>query len=201
MVYGRERSTMNKRDFLAASALAGGLLSARAASGAQAGPALLTVSGLVGRSNRGPLDTVRDQMMLKHGIAFDKAFVFDGPALRRLPSVTIRPTLEYDGQAHALRGPLLETVLAAAGVGPQQQLQLGLRAVDGYNVAISRQDARNYRMLLAIDIDGEPLDLGGLGPQWAVLDVDRVAPFKDLPLRQRFAACPWGLYHVAVAGA
>lgn len=190
---------MNKRDFLAAGALAGALLPARAAVAAATGPVLLTVSGAVGRSNRGPLDPVRDQMMARHGIAFDMAFDFDMTGLRRLPAVTIRPTLEYDARVHVLKGPLLDTVLAAAGVAPDQALQLGLRAVDGYNVAISRQDARSYRMILATHIDDQPMGLGGLGPQWAVLDADWVAPFKDLPLKQRFALCPWGLYHVGVS--
>jgi len=192
---------MNKRDFLAAGALAGTMspaLSARAANKVASGPVLLTVSGDVGRSNRGPLDPVLDQMMAKHGIVFDKAFAFDIAALRRLPSVTIRPTLEYDARVHVLTGPLLDTVLAAAGVPTGRPAQLGLRAVDGYNVSVSQQDARSYRMVVATHIDGQPMALGGLGPQWAVLDADRVAPFRDKPLKERFALCPWGLYHVAV---
>lgn len=192
---------MNKRDFLAAGALAGTMspaLSARAANKVASGPVLLTVSGDVGRSNRGPLDPVLDQMMAKHGIVFDKAFAFDIAALRHLPSVTIRPTLEYDARVHVLTGPLLDTVLAAAGVPTGRPVQLGLRAIDGYTVSVSQQDARSYRMVVATHIDGQPMALGGLGPQWAVLDADRVAPFRDKPLKERFALCPWGLYHVAV---
>lgn len=191
---------MRKRDFLTA-ALAGGALPTlpgRAADGPGPGPVLLTVGGAVARTNRGARDPVRDQLMARHGIAFARAFAFDADALRRLPAVTIRPTLEYDARVHALRGPLLETVLAAAGVAPEHALQLGLRAIDGYNVVISSRDARRYRMVVATHLDGVPMALGGLGPQWAVFDADRVAPFKDQPLAQRFAMCPWGLYHVAV---
>lgn len=192
---------MHKRDFLgrtaAMAAIAAPVAAATAAAPAD-GPVLLTVSGDVGRSNRGPLDTTRDQMMVKHGIAFQRAMAFDAAELHRLPAVTIRPTLEYDGSAHALRGPLLETVLQAAGVAPGAAVQLGMRAVDGYNVALDLQDARRYRMIIATHMDGHPIALGGLGPQWAVLDADRVAPFREQPLQQRFALCPWGLYHVAV---
>jgi hypothetical protein len=140
-------------------------------------------------------------MMGKHGIKFDKAFEFDAAALARLPAVTIKPTLEYDAKPHALRGPLLATVLGAAGVAAGSAVQLGLRAVDGYNVGVSLADATSYRMIVATHIDGRPLGLGGLGPQWAVLDADNVAPFKDKPLKERFGLCPWGLYHIDVKAA
>jgi hypothetical protein len=75
---------------------------------------------------------------------------------------------------------------------------LTLRAVDGYAVALGQADARAYRMIVATSIDGRPLALGGLGPQWAVIDADAVAQFKDKPLKERFALCPWGLYHIDV---
>jgi hypothetical protein len=199
---------MNKRHFLTTSGAAGiaSLLpadgSAQAATPAAAHqPVLLTVSGAVGKTNRGAFDPVIDQMMGKHGIKFEKAFAFDAAALAKLPAVTIKPTLEYDAKEHTLRGPLLTSVLAAAGVAAGSAVQLGLRAVDGYNVGISLADATTYRMIVATHIDGQPLALGGLGPQWAVYDADRVAPFKDKPLKERFGLCPWGLYHIDVKAA
>ena len=178
--------------------------SAIAAPNAKAGaahPALLTVSGAVGKTNRGALDPVGDQMMAKHKIQFSKAFAFDAAALQRLPAVTIKPTLEYDSKVHTLEGPLLVTVLEAAGVARGSNVQLGLRAVDGYNVAVSLADAAQYRMIVATRLDGQPMALGGLGPQWAVYDADNVAPFKDKPVQERFALCPWGLYHIDVKAA
>lgn len=194
---------MNKRKFMMHTAVAG-MLPAGASWAAIApdkGPVLLTVSGDVGRTNRGPFDPVLDQMMEKHGVKFEKAFTFNAPALRRLPSVTIMPTLEYDAKAHVLTGPLVSTVLEAAGVKASQAVQLGLRAVDGYNVAMSGQDVRSYRMIVATHIDGQPLGLGGLGPQWAVYDADKLTSFKDKPLKERFGLCPWGLYLVDVKNA
>jgi hypothetical protein len=192
---------MNKRDFIAGAALAGLWTAgeARAAAPAAGGPGLLTVTGAITRTNRGPLDPALDQMMAKQGLHFDKAFVFDAPALRRLPAVQIRPTLEYDAKPHTLQGPLLTTVLEAVGVKPDAAVQVGLRAVDGYRVGVSLADARSYRMIVATEIDGRPLALGGLGPQWAVYDADALPAFRDKPLKERFALCPWGLYHVEVA--
>jgi hypothetical protein len=194
---------MNKRVFLATLGVAG-LFPVAQRSAAKTGtrqPPLLTVSGAIDKSNRGPLDPALDQMMTKHGIQFTKAHEFDAPALQALAAVTIKPTLEYDAKQHTLSGPLLSTVLEAAGVARGAAVQLGLRAVDGYNVTVSLADAAAYRMIVATRIDGRPLALGGLGPQWAVYEADTVAPFKDKPLKERFALCPWGLYHIDVKAA
>ncbi len=193
---------MDKRHFLGAAAV-GGLWPAAASARAQrsvgSGPGLLTVSGAIGRGNRGPFDAALDQLMAKHGVRFDKAFVFTSAALRRLPVVTIKPTLEYDGKVHTLAGPLLADVLKAAGVGGAGEVRLGLRAVDGYVAPVTLAEVRAWKMIVALSLDGEPLALGGLGPQWAVYDADRLAPFKDKPLKERFAACPWGVYSIEVA--
>jgi hypothetical protein len=191
---------MNKRRFLGTATLAGLLPSvhATAAESTHRGPGLLTVSGAIGQSNRGPIDPALDQLMVKHGVKFDKAYVFDPEALRRLPAVRIRATLEYDGKMHSLAGPLLTTVVEAAGVAPAGDVMLALRAVDGYVVPLKMADARSYRMIVATEIDGTPLALGGLGPQWAIYEADTLAAFKDKPLKERFALCPWGLYSIEV---
>ena len=192
---------MNKRRFLALTSL-GGLAAPAAQASVKApprpGPGLLTVSGAIGKGNRGPIDAALDQMMVKHKVAFDRAHVFDAPALQRLAAIQIRPTLEYDAKVHALSGPLLSSVLEAAGVASAGDVMLTLRAVDGYAVNVSLTDARAWRMIVATAIDGQPLALGGLGPQWAVYEADTVDAFKDKPLKERFALCPWGLYHVDV---
>ncbi len=195
---------MNKRRFLAAAALGAAVpFSARAARpGARTGHGLLTVAGAIARSNRGPLDPALDQLMVKHGAKFERAFEFDAAMLARLPAMTIAPTLEYDAKTHRLSGPLLSTVLEAAGVaaagatGPP--VMLGLRALDGYTAAVSLADAKAYRMIVATALDGAPLSIGGLGPLWAVYDADRLSAFKDKPLKERFGLCPWGLYYIEV---
>ena len=56
-------------------------------------------------------------------------------------------------------------------------------------------------MIVATSVDGVPLGIGGLGPLWAVYDADRLPDFKDRPLQQRFALCPWGLYLIEVKSA
>lgn len=191
---------MNKRNLLTTAALAALAPAVPAAVQQRTGrgPGLLTVSGAIANPNRSALDPLLDQMMVKHGVAFERARVFDAGDLQRLPAVTIRPTLEYDAKVHALSGPLLSSVLEAAGVDATADVMLTLRAVDGYAVVLSLADARRYRMIVATALDGHALALGGLGPQWAVIDADRVEPFSAKPLKERFALCPWGAYHIDV---
>ena len=190
---------MDKRDFLAAAALGAAALAspAHAAPRAARSPTLLTVTGGIGRGNRGPLDPALDQMMKKQGVKFDKGHAFDFAALTALPPVTIRPTLEYDGQAHTLRGPLLADVLKAAGVRKDQGT-LVMRAIDGYAPSATLADIRKYRFIVATHLDGQPMPVGGLGPLWAVFDADRFPDVAGRPVNERFGNCPWGLYHIEV---
>jgi hypothetical protein len=190
---------MNKRDFLAAAALAPAAWPSLAgtASAATGSPALLTVTGAITKTNRGPLDSVRDLMMAKQKVAFQKAHAFDFAMLTAMPAVTIKPTIEYDQKPHTLRGPLMADVLKACGVNGDAG-KLAMRAVDGYSPAISIADARKYGFIVATHLDGQPMPLGGLGPLWAIYDADRFADMAAKPVDQRFALCPWALYHVDV---
>jgi hypothetical protein len=194
---------MKKRQFLGAAALAGGVLplaASAAPSKSASGPALLTVSGAIARPNRGPLDPALDQMMVKQKLGFTEAHAFDFAALRKLPVHAIKPVLEYDAKAHSLQGPLLMDVLAAAGARINEGSKLVLRAVDGYAVVVSPAQARAWRLIVATHLDGQPMPLGGLGPLWAVFDPGQVPALAARPLAERFASCPWALYHVEVQG-
>lgn len=192
--------TVNKRNFLTAAASAALLPALASAAPASIGrtPALLTVTGAIGRGNRGALDPALDQMMKKQGVRFDKAHAFDFAAIAALPAAAIKPTLEYDARPHTLRGPLLTDVLQAAGARLGDDSKLLLRAIDGYAVPVSVSDARRYRFIVATHLDGQAMPLGGLGPLWAVYDADRFPDMLARPLNERFALCPWGLYHIEV---
>ena len=189
---------MDKRHFLGATLAAGALPAIAAPASKPGGPALLTITGAIGRSNRGPLDPVRDQMMFKQKLAFTRACALDFAAIAALPAQTIRPTLEYDGKPHTLRGPLLADVLALAGARPGDDSKLLLRAVDGYAAAVPMGQLRAWKFIVATHLDGQPMALGGLGPLWAVYDADRVPEMAARPVKERFGTCPWALYHIDV---
>jgi hypothetical protein len=192
---------MKKRQFLGAAALAAGAAPALAgaAAGAGRGPTLLTVTGAIARTNRGPLDPALDLMMHKQQVGFSRAYALDFTEIARLPSLRIRPMLE-DGKPHELRGPMLLDVVGLAGAPAGGGTKLVLRAVDGYAVEITAKQARERRFIVATHLDGQPMALGGLGPLWAVYDAGRVAGMAAKPLAERFAGCPWALYHIDVQG-
>lgn len=192
---------MKKRQFLGSAALAGlsaAIAAPARAAAANSGPTLLTVTGAIGAGNRGKLDPVRDQMMYKQKLNFDKAHGFDYAALSALPAITIKPTLEYDGKQHALRGPLLLDVMKAAGAKLNDNTKLVLRAIDGFAATVTVAQARTQRYIVATQLDGAPMALGGLGPLWAVYEADKVPEMAAKPVSDRFGLCPWGLYHIDV---
>lgn len=201
------QASLSRRGLLAA-ATASGLALSDAAMAAPARPggsqesAVLTVSGPGVRGNRGPLDPVRDLLLKNHGLAFDSAWTGSAATLAKLPTVEITPHIEYDGQPHRLRGPLLASLLQAAGVDSAGAVARGqwisLQAIDGYRAQLPLAQALQWRMLLVTHMDGQRLGLGGLGPQWAMYDADRIAELAGKPLKERFAQAPWGLYHVGL---
>jgi hypothetical protein len=193
---------MKKRQFLGNAALAGIAAAVAAparAAGKNASPALLTISGAIDKPNRGKLDAVKDQMMYKQKVSFDKAATFDFATIAALPAITIKPTLEYDGKPHTLSGPLLLDVVKAAGGKVTDSSKLLLRAVDGYVAGVTVAQARAHRYIVATHMDGAAMALGGLGPLWAIYDADKVPEMAGKPLPERFGSCPWALYHIEVA--
>ncbi|MBF5007404.1 molybdopterin-dependent oxidoreductase [Diaphorobacter caeni] len=196
-----------KRDFMKLAARSAALGLGASALAAQAqhapkaakGPVLLTVSGRIGTGNRQAFDPQLDQLMGKHQVRFDKAHAFDYDAITALPSVTIHPTLEYDAKKHALKGPLFSDVMKAAGVTWAANLSFLVRAIDGYGVAISAAEITSRRFIIATHIDDAPLALGGIGPLWSVYEADRFPDMASKSLKERFALCPWGTYHVDVS--
>lgn len=189
---------MEKRTFLAALAGATALPAVAAPKTATRGPTLLTVTGALAKSNRGPFDPVADQMMRKQKLTFDKAWAFDFAALTALPARTIKPTLEYDNKPHTLSGPLLTDVLGAAGAKVGADTRITLRAVDGYAAAITLAEARAKAFIVATTMDGAPMALGGLGPLWALYDPGKLPELAARPVAERFGGCPWALYHIEV---
>ena len=193
---------MNRRRFLASGgvAVAATSLATIGSDAATRSPApvLLSLTGDGGRTNRGGFDPASDILHGKHSVTFDKAFALDYGAIAALPARRIDVTLEYDRKRHALTGPLLTDVLALAGVRAVDSSTLTMRAVDGYAPTLTIAEARRHRYIVALRRDGQLLALGGLGPLWAVYEADRFPEAAAKPVDQRFATCPWALYHIDV---
>ena len=165
----------------------------------RASPVVLTVSGAIKTPNRGAMDPAIDALMGKHGIKFAAAHAVGFAEIAALPAQTIKPTHEYDAKVHTLRGPLLTDVLKAGSAQVSDASTLLLRGIDGYAGKWTVADVRKYRFLVVTHMDGKPLSVGGLGPIWATYDADRFPEKAAKPLNERYAGCPWGLYHIEVS--
>lgn len=168
-------------------------------------PVMLTISGAGVQANRGKPHAVADRMLNMHGYQFDTAWSCGLDALNSLEQHQLSTQLEYDEAEHRLQGPLLEHVLQAAGIdiasAIAQGLQITLQGIDGYRTLMPLTQAVRWRMLLATQLDGLPLSVGGVGPLWAVFAPQHIPELSQLPIKQRFPAAVWGLYYIQVSAA
>ena len=126
---------------------------------------LLTVSGMIGNTNRGPLDQKRDSLLASQKAAFKSAFAFDRAMLLALPqgSVTAQPS-EFDKPA-TFKGPMLRAVLGRVEAA---KVKVTFVAVDGYTGWLTPEDIDASDWILALEADGVPLGLGQQGPLWLI---------------------------------
>jgi hypothetical protein len=129
------------------------------------GMVVLTVGGLVGKPNRGPLDPKRDSLLAAQKVNFKYAFSFDRETLLSLPQgeVKAQPP-EFDAPA-TFSGPLLHEVL---GFIEAAKVKVTFTAVDGYTVWLMPEDIEASDWILALSADGKPLGLGQQGPLWLI---------------------------------
>lgn len=171
----------------AAIALAALFLSALPAA---AGGVVLTVSGDIASTNRGPFDSFRDSFLNYHGKSFDRAFEFDAAALEAMPQETVTADAEPWKAAVQMSGPLLSDVLAAAGATGKP---ITVFALDGYGAAMTPEQIAARRWVLASHADGKPLGIGGRGPLWLVYDTS-----AGKASVQEEGAWVWSVFHIAV---
>jgi hypothetical protein len=155
------------------------------------GPVVLTLTGDVGKSNRGALDPFADKLMAFQGTQFERAVAFDHAGLWALGTRALR--VQYPGwpAAHVFEGPLLKDVLAAAGVSGGIVHPV---ALDGYAAEIPYADLETWPVILALKMDGRWLPLGGAGPAWVIYPRD---DFPDLA-QSDDAKWVWGVSHIRV---
>jgi len=134
---------------------------------------VLTVSGLIAKINRGPLDQKRDSMLALQKADFKNAFAFDRETLLGLPQGTVTvKTNELEAPA-TFSGPLLREVL---GYLEAAQVRTTFVALNGYTGWLDPDDIKSSDWILALSADGVPLGLGQQGPIWLLNT--RAADFK-----------------------
>lgn len=129
------------------------------------GMVLLTVGGLVGQPNRGPIDAKRDSLLAQLKADFKYGFAFDRAALLELPqgTVTAQP-VEFDKPA-VFSGPLLRDLLISIEAA---RVKTTFVAADGYSGYLTPEDMDGSDWILALTADGKPLGIGQQGPIWLI---------------------------------
>jgi hypothetical protein len=126
---------------------------------------VVTVTGDIGPTNRGPFDSFYDAFFGYHDVSFEKAYAFTRDDLVGLGMQ--ETTLKYPEWPDSItfRGPkmgvLLDKVEALGG-------KVSVQALDGYAAEFDLESLRNGPFILAIERDGRPLSTGGRGPAWLV---------------------------------
>lgn len=126
---------------------------------------LLTVSGAIEHSNRGPFDAGHDSLLALQKISFPRAFAFDRAMLLGLKqgTVTAQPP-EFQAPA-TFTGPLLKEALAAVGAS---RAKVTYMAVNGYSGWLNPEDVEASDWIVALAADGVPLGVGQQGPLWMI---------------------------------
>ena len=127
------------------------------------GMTVLTVSGLVGKTNRGPFDPKLDSLLALQKAEFKNAFAFDRETLLALPQGTVTVTTNEYEKPVTFSGPLLKEVL---GYLEAAQVRTTFVALNGYTGWLDPDDIKSSDWILALEADGKPLGLGQQGPIW-----------------------------------
>lgn len=155
------------RQFVILAALLLGLTGCQAATSGsdEASGDILTVYGEIGNVDRGPVDPVTEPLFDTFGIEFDAACLFNWASLKHIDQRTIETDFPAGGAVHRFSGPLLRDVLVIADARGDQLI---VTALDGYQREIALDRVRDHDVILALEMDGRPLPLGGFGPAMLV---------------------------------
>lgn len=129
------------------------------------GPVVVTVTGQIAHTNRGPFDPFTDVLFGALDEKFEKAFAFTLDDLAALPQESVEVGYPNWPGPVSVSGPTLASVLEAAGAEGTQVL---VQAVDGYAPSFKIAEVKAGTFILATSMGGEPLAIGGRGPAWLV---------------------------------
>lgn len=155
------------------------------------GPAVLTVTGEVTESNRGPFDPDTDKFFGYFDAEFDEAVSFDYSMLEQLDAVKVSADFPKDGPVHVFEGPSLASILEAAGATGEV---LTLQALDGYQIEVPASELIRSGAVLALRRDGEALGIGDFGPLHLVFPRAEREDLKDMSDDHWI----WSVYHISI---
>lgn len=115
------------------------------------GPVILQVSGLIEKTNQG------------------KQALFDMAALQALPQKSFTTHTPWDAKPISFSGPLLRDVLNLVKARGQH---IRAVALNDYRVKLPVSDALEHDVLIAVQINGQPIPVRSKGPLFVVYPFD-----------------------------
>ncbi len=114
-----------------------------------------------------------------------------------LPRVLITTHTPWTEGVQEFSGITLKTLLEAAGLDEKtiRQSKIKARALNDYEVEIPGQDAYDYNVLVADQMNGEVMPITDFGPFWIVYPRDDNTELQDSRFDQRWA---WQLSELIV---
>lgn len=116
------------------------------------GKTVLTISGQISETN------------------VDDRFLFDMNMIEALPQHRFTTGTPWHPEKHEFSGPLLRELLARVGADGEIVQAI---ALNDYKVDIPIADARNFDMIVAMQMDGEPMSVRNKGPLFILYPFDQ----------------------------
>lgn len=129
------------------------------------GPVILTVTGNIGVTNNAD------------GAAFDRQMLFD------LGTTVISTSTPWTDGVHTFSGVLVRSVLERVGA---QGSVVRASALNEYVVDIPLADFRDHDVILAMEMNGEEMQVSDKGPIWIVYPRDDVPVLQNTLLHERW---------------
>jgi hypothetical protein len=117
---------------------------------------------------------------------------FDMPMLQALPQQRLITRTPWYAKARQFSGPLLRSVLSAAGA---QGTLLRLKALNDYQVDMPWDDPQRFDVLLALSLDGQPMGVRDKGPLMVIYPFDAQPELRSAVYYSRSA---WQLRSIEV---
>ncbi|PWJ83737.1 hypothetical protein C7441_108131 [Pseudaminobacter salicylatoxidans] len=128
-------------------------------------PSILEVRGAISRINA-------------EGVAH-----FDMEMLRALPAARLETTTAVTDGVRRFDGFLMRDILAHVGA---RGTAVTARAVNDYAIEIAIEEFDRFDVLIAYEMDGEPLLPGDKGPLWMIYPRDQHAELQDIRFDYRW---------------
>lgn len=157
-----------------------------------AGPVVVTVTGAIDKTNRGPFDPFSDVLFGALQETFEQAYALTLDDLAALPQKTVEVGYPNWPGSVTVSGPTLASLLDLVGATGGEVL---VQAVDGYAPSFKVSEVRAGTFVLATAQSGEPLALGGRGPVWLVFP----AGSYEGQTADDDSGLAWAVFHIKIA--